>query len=175
MSAFAQNFSLIISFSAIIAQVITLALLASLIFKRDWHLTRLAKKHGVMLAFLTALFGTLFSLVYSDIIGFPPCTLCYIQRIFLYPQVAVLGILLFKESVLARKIALGLSIIGGIIAVYHYYGQMFDLGALACDIGADGASLCAQIPFIQFGYITIPMLSLTSFLLIIALLLPERK
>ncbi|MCU0660581.1 MAG: disulfide bond formation protein B [Candidatus Pacebacteria bacterium] len=175
MSPFAQNFNVVVSLFGILAQVVTLLLLASLIFKKDWYVNRVAKRYSIILAFLTALFGTVFSLVYSDVIGFAPCTLCYVQRFFLYPQVAVLGVLLFRESILARKIALGLSSIGGGIALYHYYGQMFNVGALACDIGADGISVCGQIPFIEFGYMTIPMLSLTSFILVIALLLPKRK
>src|SRR6185369_11725390 len=116
MSPFASNFSIVISFFAILAQVLVLAVIASVIFKKDWHFTRLAKKHGLLLAFLTALSGMLFSLVYSDIIGFAPCELCYIQRIFLYPQVLFLGYLLFRDSILVRRIAIGLSIVGVLIA-----------------------------------------------------------
>ena len=173
MSPFAANLNLIISVFAILAQALVLAVIASVVFKKDWHFTRLAKKHGVLLAFLTALSGTLFSLIYSDIIGFAPCELCIIQRVFLYPQVLILGWLLFKQSVLARKIALWLSIIGAAIGAFHYYGQMFNADALAaCETA--GIS-CSKIPFIQFGYITIPMLSITAFVLIIALLLSQRS
>lgn len=175
MTPFASTFSLAISVFAILGQALAIAIIAELAFKKDWGATRLARAHAIKLAFATALSGLVFSLIYSDIIGFPPCSLCYIQRVFLYPQVLVLGYLLWKDSLHAWRIALGLSIAGAAIAIYHYYGQMFNSDALNCSIGTDGSSLCAQVPFVQFGYITIPMLSLTAFVLIITLLIASRK
>lgn len=175
MTVFASYFSLIISFASILGQALVLALIASLVFKKDWHLTLFAKKHAVLLSFLTAASSMLASLIYSDIIGFSPCALCYIQRFFLYPQVVILGIALFNKSPKLIRASLGLSAFGTAVAAYHYYGQMFNADALTCSIQASGTSLCAQIPFIEFGYITIPMLSITSFVLIIALLISEIR
>ncbi len=175
MTIFASSFSLIISSAAILGQALVLALIASFVFKKDWHLTLFAKKHAVLLSFLTAASGMVASLVYSNIIGFPPCSLCYIQRLFLYPQVVILGIALFKKSSGLIRASIGLSAFGTAVAVYHYYGQMFNADALTCNISTNGASLCAQVPFIEFGYITIPMLSITSFILIISLLMNREK
>lgn len=175
MTIFASDFSIIVSFAAILGQALVLALIASAVFKKDWHFTLVAKKHAVLLSFLTAASGLIASLIYSDIIGFPPCTLCYIQRFFLYPQVIILGIALFRKSPKLIRASLFLSAFGTAVAAYHYYGQMFNANALTCSIQTSGASLCAQIPFIEFGYVTIPMLSITSFVLIISLLMNEIK
>lgn len=58
-----------------------------------------------------------------------------------------------------------LSLIGGGIALFHYYAQMFNPDALAI-CGTTGVS-CSQIFFVSFGYITIPMMSLTAYLILI--------
>ena len=41
-------------------------------------------------AWLVALITMLGSLYYSDVVGFEPCTLCWYQRIALYPMVIIL-------------------------------------------------------------------------------------
>lgn len=175
MSPFATYFSLIISAGAIGMQVLAVIIFGALIFKKDWQITRIIRPHATALAFVTALSAALGSLVYSEIIGFAPCTLCYLQRALLYPQVFLLGYLLVKDNALIRKASFLLSSAGATVAVYHYYGQMWNDNALNCDIGADGASLCSQMPFVEFGYITIPMLSLCAFALILALLLLSKR
>lgn len=175
MSPFATYFSLIISLGAIAMQALTLVIFTGLIFKKDWQIIRVIRPHATALAFITALSAALGSLVYSEIIGFAPCTLCYLQRALLYPQVFLLGYLLVKDNALIRKACFLLSGAGATVAAYHYYGQMWNGNALSCDIGADGASLCAQTPFVEFGYVTIPMLSLSAFALVLTLLFLVKR
>ncbi len=177
MTPFAAHFSFVVSLGAVAMQAAIVFLIVCAIFKKENPILLFVKKHAALLCFLVVLAGIIASLIYSEIIGFAPCELCYIQRIFLYPQILLFGYLLFRESLATRRIALGLSILGAGVGAYHYYGQMFNSNALAaCTTDAAGASLCAQIPFIEFEYITIPMLSLTSFALIITLLaLGKRK
>ena len=120
-----------------------------------------------------ATISVLVSLTYADIIGFEPCKLCWVQRIFLYPQAIILGLALWKKTKDAGIYCLYLSVIGGLIALYHFYGQSFNPSALpACD--AVGGVSCAVRFFVEFGYITIPMMSLTAFSLIIVSLLLSR-
>lgn len=116
------------------------------------------------MGFLVAFLATAGSLLYSNIIGFPPCELCWVQRIFLYPQVIILGLALWKKTKDAAVYSLALSGLGALVAAFHYYGQMFNPDALsACEAG--GVS-CAQLFFVEFGYITIPLMSLTTFIVI---------
>src|SRR6185295_7978736 len=55
-------------------------------------------KNGLVLAFLFSLASMLGSLFYSQIAGFPPCDLCWFQRIFMYPLVFLLGLALIKKD-----------------------------------------------------------------------------
>ncbi len=143
---------------------------------REWARKTLAKigSHGLTIGFIVALTSVVLSLVYSDIIGYEPCKLCWIQRIFLYPQVIILGLALWKKTKDAAMYCLTLSGVGALIALYHFYGQSINPSVLpACD--ATGAASCAVRYFVEFGYITIPMMSLTAFILIIAFMLLAKR
>lgn len=183
MDAFAQQVSTFSAIGVIISQVFILCVCVLWVAEHSGG--SYSKKAGETLntigvyslgiAFLVALGGVITSLIYSNVIGFEPCELCWIQRIFLYPQVVILGLALWKKTRDASLYCLVLSSIGFIIAAYHYYGQMFNPGALpACE--ALGEASCAVLFFVQFGYITIPMMSLTAFgILIVCMLLAKRN
>ncbi len=123
--------------------------------------------YALTFAFLVSFGATLGSLFYSAVIHFVPCELCWYQRIFLFPQVFLFAAALYKRDRGIFRYSLILSSIGGLIAAYHYIGQMFSSSLLPCD--ATGAASCAQRPFVEFGYVTIPMMGLTAFLLLITI------
>ena len=53
------------------------------------------QQYGPYFAFAAALAATLGSLYYSEVAGFVPCTLCWYQRILMYPLtiISLVGIL----------------------------------------------------------------------------------
>ncbi|OGZ43629.1 MAG: hypothetical protein A3C84_00545 [Candidatus Ryanbacteria bacterium RIFCSPHIGHO2_02_FULL_48_12] len=120
-----------------------------------------------------ALASVMGSLVYSNVIGFAPCVLCWWQRVLLYPQAIVLAVLLYKKQD-AIPFVLAFSIPGALLAAYHYWGQMFAISALPCGVPGPGVVSCADRYFVEFGYITIPMMSLTAFALLLMLALYAR-
>lgn len=127
-------------------------------------------QNGMLLAFLGALAATLGSLFYSDILHYEPCKLCWFQRIFMYPQTILLGIALFKKDKGVIKYALTLSIIGGFIALCHYILQTTNVSILPCS--AVGYSVaCSKVFVLRFGFITIPLMAFSAFLLMIISLL----
>ena len=112
---------------------------------------------------LGAFFGSLF---YSELAGFPPCSLCWYQRIFIYPQIILLASALFWRDHSIARYLLPLSIIGGAIALYNSYLQYGGSPLIPC--AADPAAIdCAQRLVFEFGYLTLPLMSLTAFLLLI--------
>ena len=120
---------------------------------------------GLLIAFLVALTATSGSLYFSEVAGFEPCKLCWFQRIFMYPQVFLLGTALIKKTKDVAKYVLPLSIIGGFIAIYHYIMQISPNTLTPCS--AIGFSVsCSERFFTYFGYITIPWMSFSAFLLI---------
>jgi disulfide bond formation protein DsbB len=127
--------------------------------------------HAVRGAFIVASAGVILSLYYSDIVGYAPCALCWWQRIFLYPQIAILGVALFKND---RDIIMPGIILSGFGIVFAAYNTFLQFGGTPfVPCGADAVS-CAQRYFLEFGYVTIPTMSLTAFAFILTLLLVRR-
>ena len=123
--------------------------------------------------FVIALGGVAASIFYSNMANFLPCTLCWWQRIFLYPQVLILGIAFMRRDARAWIYSMALSICGAAIALYHTYLQFGGSPLVPC--GADAAaSQCAQRYFLEFGYVTIPTMALTAFIVIIVLMVAHR-
>lgn len=125
-------------------------------------------------AWIVATVATLGSLFFSEVMSFPPCTLCWYQRIAMYPLVFVLlvGMMPFDKTVI--KYSTPLVGLGWFFALYH--------NLIHYEIVPESASPCSQgIPcstkYIEyFGFITIPMLSFIAFSLIgIALIMIKKK
>ncbi len=167
MTNFAIYVSLIFSVLTVVAQIFALIIVLSLIFKKHYFSQKIipiVRHYAFLWTFLIALGATLGSLIYSEIIGFEPCVLCWLQRAFLYPQVIILGIALWKKDHNILDYSLGLSIIGGIFAFYQVFSQVSGISITACT-AVGGA--CAKVFFIELGYVTIPVMSFTAFLLMI--------
>jgi disulfide bond formation protein DsbB len=151
-----------------------LILVVGVAHDRHGPFIRAVAGHSLTLAWLIAVAGTGLSLFYSNIKGFEPCTLCWVQRVFLYPQVILLGLALWKRDRQVGAYSLGLSMPGALVTGYHYYGQMVNSAALVCRAG-ETVSPCAQRFVLEFGYVTIPMMSLTAFVALIVLMLLQRQ
>ncbi len=78
-------------------------------------------RNALLLAFawLVALVATLGSLYYSEVRNFIPCTLCWYQRIAMYPLVFLLGIATWRNDAGIRPYALTLSLLGLFWSSYH--------------------------------------------------------
>jgi disulfide bond formation protein DsbB len=129
--------------------------------------------YAVAGAWVVALAATLGSLYYSEVAHFEPCRLCWYQRIAMYPLVVILGIAAWRRDVEVRTYAIPVAAIGALLSGYHYLLEWFpqvDTGA--CTVGVP----CTLVWFRELGFITLPYLALTAFLLVITLLLvPLRE
>lgn len=128
-------------------------------------------RNAVVIVFSITTLATLGSLTFSEILRLAPCQLCWYQRIFMYPQVIILGIGMFLNDIRVRMYSLALSLIGFLIAVYHILVQFFP-GTFQC---TDEVAKCSQKQVEMFGYITIPVMSATAFGIMILVLLLSLK
>ena len=172
LAQFTWNIVPFLSVFVLIGHIIIAAVVVVMLYevcaKRDTVMSAWLAKYSLLLMFIVALTATLGSLYFSEISGWTPCKYCWIQRIFMYPQVILLAIALWKRDRTVARYILALCLIGAAYAAYHYYIQMHDIitsptnPATPCD--ASGES-CVKTPFAHFGYITIPMMALTAFTL----------
>ena len=171
----AQSVNFIFGFLTILAHVMVLWLVFSWLF--EFKLPKFIAANALMLAFAAVLLATLGGLTYSEVLGYAPCKLCWIQRIFMYPQVLILGLALFGKHKGSRALvdtSLVLSAIGAVVALYHYLMQLGIIPEGSC--AAIGYSVsCAERFVLQFGYITIPLMAFSAFLLVTFALLLKRK
>ena len=127
----------------------------------------------VFLAFLVSLIATFGSLFFSEIMNFIPCSLCWYQRIFMYPLVFLFAInLLFPDDKIF-KYAFPLVLVGWGISIYH--------NLLMFKIIPEKLSPCVQgvpcsVDYINWlGFITIPLLSFFAYTTILILLVKTKK
>jgi len=121
------------------------------------------------LTFVVAAVATLGSLFFSDVADFSPCKLCWFQRIFMYPLAIVVPLMALAHDRRAARYVLPLPIIGIPFTIYHVLIEREIVEqAKTCLISAPGG--CATKWIEEFGYVTIPTLALTAFVLCVALL-----
>ena len=160
---------------AVAAQIAAVILLAAYFSKAHWaqDIKKLVAQRYLVIGFLITLGAVAGSLFYSEIAGFDPCKLCWLQRIFIYPQAVLFAVALIKNKKDAADYAVPLSAIGGLIAIYHSYIQMGGSPLIPCS--AASANACAQIFVMMFGYITIPLMALSAFALLFVAGLISQK
>lgn len=134
----------------------------------------LISRGGLWIAFALSLFGIAATLFYSEVLGLAPCGWCWFQRIFLYPQAVLFAIALYKRDRSVADYSIGLSIFGGVIALYQHYLQMGGSALVGCPSNP-GPADCAQRFMFEFNYITFPFAALSLFAFIIVLMLFVRR
>jgi len=112
--------------------------------------------------------STFGSLIYSEVVGYPACILCWIQRLFMYPQFFLFGLALWRKERLIIPYMLMLSLIGAAVALYQWIKDMLLLyshTSIPCP-AVSGLPSCDKIYVLEMGYITIPMIALNAFVLL---------
>ena len=128
----------------------------------------------VFFCFLIASIATLGSLFFSEVMEFVPCSMCWYQRIFMYPLVLIfLMALLYPEDKLF-KYAMPLVLIGLSFSIYH---NLLMFGIIPESIVPCVQGVPCSTEYINwFGFITIPFLSLIAYVSIfLALYISNKK
>lgn len=174
MSSLTQTITTIVAFGTVITQIAIIIGIYILISKKFPGVIVFVQNKAVLLSFLIVLGATLGSFYYSNIAGFQPCVLCWWQRVFLISQLPLLAMALRKKDQLILRYTLLLSGIGAIIAVYHSYIQYGGAEIIPCGTDINSVSCAVRYVF-AFNYITIPLMSLTTFALLIVIGFIHRK
>ncbi len=131
---------------------------------RDWALLK---------ACVLALVASALTLYYSDVLGIIPCGLCWLERVFLYPQVILLGIAAWRKDSSIALYSMALSALGAVVALYHHFIQMGGSEFVPCP--ASGTGDCAKRIIFEFGYITFPLMAFSLFALLFVTMWVLRK
>ncbi|AWE08701.1 disulfide bond formation protein B [Lysinibacillus sp. 2017] len=121
-------------------------------------------ENALLMTWVVSLMATFGSLYFSEIRGYEPCTLCWYQRILMYPIVIMTTVSYIQKNAKIALTTAVFSIIGALTSLYHY-------GLQKLTFLQDSAPACGRVPctgeYINwFGFITIPFLALIAFILI---------
>lgn len=122
----------------------------------------------VFCAWLIAAASTLGALFFGEVMKLPPCSLCWYQRIFMFPMVLILPFALFPMDRNVVRSVLPLVGFGGLLAALHMFivAGIIPEGVAPCRQGVP----CSETVIEWFGFVTIPLLSFVAFATIAFLL-----
>ena len=130
---------------------------------------RLLWGYELWAGFVVAAIATGGSLFFSQIANFPPCELCWFQRICMYPLSYLLLVLAWRGDNRIARYLIVFPVVGAGVSIYHLLIENNVINEpQACFASAPGG--CGVKWINEFGYITIPTLALTGFLLLIGFL-----
>jgi disulfide bond formation protein DsbB len=157
------------TFLALLALLAAVAVVAVAVLAAVGRLSVVREHVGpaaLWLAFTVAATATAGSLYLSEVAQFVPCTLCWYQRIAMYPLVILLGIAALRGDAGIRRYVAPLAAVGTAIAAYHVAVQRLPgLPSGACSLDAP----CTLIYVERFGFVTIPVMALIGFVAILTL------
>ncbi len=129
--------------------------------------------YALYIAFVQSIVAFLWSMYYSNIAHFPPCVLCWYQRILMFPLVLILMVGILRKDARVYLYVLPLAWIGWIISLYHnllYYKIIPDT------ISPCSTGVSCTTKFIEyFGFVTIPLLAFIAFTVIITMMYVQRR
>ena len=131
------------------------------------------RQHGLAMAGSVALASTIGSLLYSEMVGFEPCRLCWWQRYFMYPLAVLLLVAAWRRfGGWARLLGFYGSILGAGISFQHYWLQRHpELAGGSCSLDVP----CSSAYVWRLGFISIPYMAFSGFALMAVLLWLSRS
>lgn len=123
-------------------------------------------ENSLLVIWIVSLIATLGSLYFSEVRGYEPCELCWYQRILMYPIVLMTTVAYIQKNARIAVTTAVFALVGGSLSLYHY-------GIQKVSFLQDSAPACGQVACTGYyinwlGFITIPFLAGTAFILIAA-------
>ncbi|WP_419764522.1 MAG: disulfide oxidoreductase [Arcobacter sp.] len=115
----------------------------------------------ILLSFIVSLSATLGSLFFSEIMQFVPCSMCWYQRIFMYPLVFIFLINLLYPDDKIFKYTFIIILVGLLFSIYH---NLLMFGIISEDMVPCVQGVPCSTTYLDwFGFITIPLLSFVAY------------
>ncbi|HET8528522.1 MAG TPA: disulfide bond formation protein B [Gaiellaceae bacterium] len=150
----------------LVGQALVALLVLALLVARE-RVRTLLWGYELWAAFVVAAIATGGSLFLSDVAGFVPCEMCWFQRICMYPLSILTLLTAWRGDTRAARYLLPFPVVGACVSIYHILIENHVVATpQACQVGAG----CTVKWIDYFGYMTIPTLALTGFVLLIVFL-----
>lgn len=173
MTPLANTTNTLLALGIIAIQAVTLFLIIMIATKDKGSVAMWFKNKALLLVTLVMGGSMIASLFYSEVIGYLPCLLCWFQRIPIY-GIAIIGTIAIikNHGNEVWSYIQTLSILGLIIAIIHVFSRFTQSEIFNCS--ASGPS-CLQELFLKFGYIDIPVMSLSALLFVVVVAYNRKR
>ena len=112
-------------------------------------------------AWVLATVATLGALFFGEVMKLPPCSLCWYQRIVMFPLVVILPFALFP---LDRNVVRAVVPLVGIGSLLAFFNVLVVEGIVPERVAPCRQGVpCSETVIEWFGFVTIPLLSLMAF------------
>lgn len=136
---------------------------------KDLGIGQFIYRNSLFLALAAAWTATLGSLYFSEVLGYVPCTLCWYQRILMYPLSIIIAVGLVRMDTQLAYYILPFSLFGQAISTYHYLLQKTTI--FGAPTACSSSVPCTTAWINWMGFITIPFLAMSAFFFITILTL----
>lgn len=171
MSPLVAQLNTLLALGALALQGASALLVILILLKKDDFLVPYIQRYALPLSFLLALCASCMTLLYSEVFGFVPCGLCWLQRVALYPLMVILGVGAYLKDRNAALYGIILSVFGAIVGLYQHYIQMGGSVTACPTSGGD----CSKRILFEFDYVTFPLMSASFFVFIGLILYMYRR
>lgn len=161
----------ILSIGSILILVISFLAFLGNYFVQIRFITNYFSKNKILIIGLISLAGSVGSLIYSIGIGYPPCQLCWYQRIFIYSAAIIALTSVISKKTLDTIYIWVLMIMGWTISFYHNLIYYTSFSPLPCDASAS----CTAKYVNEYGFMSIPLMALMLFISVIFILSANTK
>ncbi len=167
----ASTVSAILAPAAIIVPIASIAIAIVAGTPGAHQLRALLLARGRWMAFAVAAIAMAGSLFYSEVAHFPPCEMCWFQRIAMYPLAIVLLVAAITRDDRAWRYAVPLASIGLLVSLYHYQLELFPNQPSACS-----TTIPCSVRFVsEFGFVSIAFMAGAAFISVLALQLAMAR
>lgn len=128
----------------------------ALVFVKTNFCKSITKETRLWLTFIFSFGAIVGSLYFSGVLHYPPCTLCWWARIFIYPVAIISLVGITKKDFSVHLYNLFLSGLAVIVTGYHTYITFGGNEVVSC--GTAGSCLARYV--MEFGFVTIPTMAL---------------
>ncbi len=128
----------------------------ALVFAKTNFCKSITNKTRLWLTFIFSFGAIVGSLYFSGVLHYPPCTLCWWARIFIYPTAIISLVGIIRKDFSVHVYNLFLSGFAIIVTGYHTYITFGGNELISC--GTSGSCLARYV--MEFGFVTIPTMAL---------------
>lgn len=157
-----------IAIGTLVMHILLLVGVVLVVLKKGSSIFTWIGARGMLFAYVLSLVAMIGSLFYSEIAQFAPCVLCWWQRIFIYANAFILGLAVYRKDTAVLPYAILLAVCAAVIGLYQVGLATLTTIPVTCSITSD---VSCTVTYVQaFGYITIPIMAVTTSVVTVVLL-----